>query len=245
MKNVMLIMVCLSVCAGIASSATVTINAAQIEGWPYLGYGAEATNIGAYTIPGSVFTQQDSHLAAFSASEYGANVEWRVQVAYDVRPAILGFDPSQVVSAKLKFDTTGQVNGWRDMVAVDQILSWLGGITDGWELMYGYRIAPAIVANEAATGSHSVDITEALKVAMNNSITETRFLSGMSFVWYADNDADVDLGNGLVSPYDGSGTVVYTTGYRVDNAVIEVTLIPEPVTVALLSLGGLFLRRRK
>ena len=73
--------------------------------------------------------------------------------------------------------------------------------------------------------------------------------------WYANNsdgNPGSIAGDGLSADFefhcDGEGDVLitlvdYSTGLVVDT--LTITQIPEPITLALLGLGGLFLRRRK
>jgi len=226
MKIKYLILVCLVISSSIAFADIATVNPASVNGRYYWGYGAaegyirsiEPSEARSLPYPSGAFTSPDSHLVAFSKSEAGTNVEWRVSVGFDVRQASLGLPSNaEIVSAALKFDTAGWVFG-RDHVTVDQTVSYLVG-EDPWDFMYGYRLATGIVANGAAAGSHSVDITSAFLTAMNNASAA----GGMSFVWYCDNDADP------TSPYIGSPDwISYSTGYTVDNAVIEITYRVSP-----------------
>jgi hypothetical protein len=230
MKNVMFIVLCFLICSTIALGAT--INPYFVGSQPYWSYAAAGTNIGVVGT-GSM----GGSIAGFDDNYLGINYEWRTSVGFDVRAEVLGFNPGDVVSATLIFDTIDLVGGSRDMVTMDQTQSYLLGPDPG-DFMYGYHWT-TLVTNGTPGDSWSIDITDAFKAAM----TAANWAQGISFVWYADNDADVDLGNGLVSPYNGSGDVVYNACFSVVNARIEV--VPEPMTVALLSLGGLFLRRRK
>jgi hypothetical protein len=187
-----------------------TVTPVLCNGRYYWGYGTQAAGIGNGSM---AFTAPYSNLAAWSASEAGEDVEWRVSVGFDVQRSSLGLSQDDTVfSAILKFDTAGWVFG-RDQVTVDQTGSYLLG-EDPWDFMYDNRIASGIYTNGASTGSHSVDITSAFVAAMNNASAT----SGISFVWYCDNDADP------TSPYVGSPDwISYSTGYTVDNAVIEIT----------------------
>jgi hypothetical protein len=130
--------------------------------------------------------------------------EFRTMVNYDVRPEVLGFDWPDVVSATLNFSTTC----WqtcRDAVTVDQVVSNLVNRWD-WD-MYGQTIKPRILSNESATGTHSVDITQEFKEAMQYA-TETQ---GIGFRWYNDNDADP------TPPWNGN-TIDVDAGFEVANS---------------------------
>jgi hypothetical protein len=234
----MLVMVCLLVCASIASANTASIDPVSI--WRYVAYNYypdSVYNIGVQpsdVLAGqtwSAFQQYDSTLAC----------EFRTVIEYDVQASVLGFDSSKVTSAKLNFTTTPDNSAARDAVTVDQVLSWFG-YGPAWADMYGYNMQLGVVTNGSTAGTYSVDITGILKAAMDASHGS----SGIAFRFYNDNDADTQLveGGPLVAPFSDN-TVNFYTGYNFSTPTIDVTYIPEPMTVALLSLGGLFLRRRK
>ena len=237
MKNVMLVMVCLLVCASIASADTASINPVSI--WRYVAYTNPAEN---YYYIG---TQPSDVLAGQTWSAWvqsgGWACEFRTVLEYDVQASVLGFDSSKVTSAKLNFTAAPDFSAARDAVTVDQVLSWFG-YGPAWADMYGYNMQLGVVTNGSTDGTYSVDITDMLKATMDASHAS----SGIAFRFSTDNDADTQLveGGPLVAPFSDNAVNFYT-GYTFSTPTIEVTYIPEPVTVALLGLGGLFLRRRK
>jgi hypothetical protein len=148
--------------------------------------------------------------------------DFRTTVYFDVHA--LGFDSNHVDSATLNFTATMDPyigSEVRNGLTVDQIASFNYG--PNYSDMYREAIAQGVVANGELTATYSVDITAALKAAMDASTAD----SGIAFRFYNDNDADIDLGSGLIAPYDAANHVVnYNTGYLFSTPTIVIESRP-------------------
>jgi hypothetical protein len=244
MKNVVLAMVCLLVCAGIASADTASIDPSAV--WRYVAYTNPAENLYHVGAQASDVLIGQTWSAWVQSGPYAC--EFRTVVNYDVQASVLGFDSSKVISAKLNFIAAPDFSAARDAVTVDQVTGWVSSGGPNMAEMYSWTVAPGVVTNGSTDGTYSVDITAALKAAIDGALyyPEYQGTMGMAFRFYTDNDADTQLvpEGPLVAPFSDN-VVNFYTGYTFSSPTIEVTYIPEPVTVALLGLGGLFLRRRK
>jgi hypothetical protein len=124
----------------------------------------------------------------------------------------------------------------------DPPLGWYNG-NRNWDIQWS--VALGTDTYKIMTGGNNIGTS-------SNSVGSYTLMSGLVFHCDEATDVIIDLiAYGTVGyvlytgdpPADAGLGVIYTKGTIIDS--IHVTQIPEPMTIVLLGLGGLFLRRRK
>ena len=210
-----LMLICLLSSSTIASAETLTVDPATI--WRYVAYTNPAEN---YYYIG---TQASDVLLGQTWSAWVQSGPWacefRTVVNYDVQPSVLGITSGQVESATLNFTAAPDFSAARDAVTVDQVSSLFSGGPNMADMYSSpaWDIALGILTNGSTSGTYSIDVTAALKTAIDGASSG----NGMAFRFYTDNDADP------IAPWDPVNYVVnFYTGYTFSSPTIVVQLRP-------------------
>jgi hypothetical protein len=212
-----LMLICLLSSSTIASAETLTVDPVAV--WRYVAYTNPAENLYHVGVQASDVLIGQLWSAWVQSGPYAC--EFRDVINYDVRSSVLGITSGQVESATLNFTATPDFSPARDAVTVDQVTGWVSSGGPNMADMYGWTIAPGIFTNGSTSGTYSVDITAALKTAIDGALyyPEYNGTMGIAFRFYNDNDADP------IAPFDAN-VVNFYTGFTMTSPQIVVQLRP-------------------
>jgi hypothetical protein len=162
---------------------------------------------------------------------------------------VVGLASAGTMTANQLTTTTGSVSG--SGYTID------GGSGGGPEFAGIYvgivGAIPTYVVNYPGDKVDIYDVTSSIADAFAGIVGDGLTGSDFSKIWdigFADTTAppNTDLPNGTLITYTATGAAkVYVLDSSTAGEITgsELTFVPEPVTLALLGLGGLFIRRRK
>jgi hypothetical protein len=115
-----------------------------------------------------------------------------------------------------------------------------GGALDAGTIVYGG--AMSVITDFTGVDA---DLTAAVEAMTGEAPTRIDMIELFDNQIPATPVIGVVVSYGVTNATDPDGTMVYTLNFDTLEVMNTAKIVPEPITIALLGLGGLFLRRRK